>query len=367
MIISTKLNRKDSEIETEVCNVFEIVELDKDKFRYFKTHLLEDWSFIAERSENMGTESGVRNCILVLGENCNDGILVCSEGANYARYSSIVPKARQIIEAETLSPALKDYNSMMQKKVDEIVKNALQNAQDDNYSIELRDIAPPGEPDININLLISMLCEREEIDVVDITQNEIFICPNRTYMENENPIKQPHQCEKYYDESCSDDIQILCAKHVLWLLDGTGEKADFQNTGVQNLDIIGKNLNGAILSNVVMRNCSLKDSELCFAKAEDAIFENVDFSNVTAEESEFINCRFENCDFSSAFFTHANLSRSDFNDCRFFRTSMQSCLIDGTGFTDGNGDIPRTLPNLDGSTQEVDEWESEFNAEEQTL
>ena len=361
MIINTKLNRKDSEIDTEVCNVIEVIELEKDEFRYFKNHLLEDFDFIAVRSEDMGTESGVRNCILVLGEGCNDGVIVCSEGFGYARYSNIVPKARQIIEAETLSPALKDYCKMMTDKVDKIISDALKNATDDNYSISIKSIETEYDiPAVNLHTLVNMLNERDEVDVADFDENDIFITPNRDYINTEG---QSKDYDIYYDESCNDDMQILCAKHVLWLLDGTGEKANLHNTGIHNLDIIGKNLNGAILANVVMKNCSLKESELCFAKAEDAVFENVDFSGVTAEESEFINCKFVNCDFSSAFFTHSNLSGSDFQDCRFFRTSMQSCLINGTGFNTGDGDIPATLPNLDGSTQEADEWQSEITDE----
>lgn len=362
MIINTKLNRKDSEIDTEVCNVFEVIELSKDEFRYFKTHLLEDFDFIAVRSEDMGTESGVRNCILVLGEECNDGVIVCSEGFGYARYSNILPHARQIIEAETLSPALKNYCDMMTEKVEKIVQDMLKKAMNDNYSIPIDSLESEfGYPKLDVYTLVEMLHERDEIDFIDQTSNEIFMSPNRDYIEQSQ--KPTEQFETYYDESCNDDMQILCAKHVLWLLDGSGEKANLQNTGIHNLDIIGKNLNGAILANVVMKNCSLKDSELCFAKAEDAVFENVDFSGVTAEESEFINCKFKNCDFSSAFFTHSNLSGSDFLDCRFFRTSMQSCLINGTGFNIGDGDIPATLPNLDGSTQEADEWQSEITDE----
>lgn len=364
MIINTNLNRKDAEISSEACNVIEVIELEKDEFRYFKTHLLEDFDFIAVRSDDMSSHDGIRDCILILGEENDDGVIVCSEGFGYARYTSIVPHARQIVEAESMSPALKEYCKTMTEKVEQIIQNALKNTENENFSIPIKSLETELDvPSINLHTLINMLEERDEIDVADYDEHSVFMTVNRDYTEAQESKATPSDCETYYDESCNDDMQILCAKHVLWLLDGSGEKANLQNTGILNLDIIGKNLNGAILANVMMKNCSLKDSEMCFARAENAVFENVDFSGVSAEESEFVNCTFENCDFSSAIFTHSNLSGSTFHDCRFFRTSMQSCLINKTGFHAGDGDIPATLPNLDDSTQEIDEWQSELSEE----
>ena len=357
MIINAKLNRKDSQIETEACNVNEVIELSKDEFRYFKNHLLEDFDFIAVRSEDMGSHDGIRECILVIGEECNDGVLVCSEGFGHARYSSLIPNARQIIEAETLSPSLKNYCEIMTQKVDEIIKDALSKAEDDNYSISIESLETEfGYPELDVYTLVQMLNERDEIDVADHDENCVFMTPNRDYAEKQNTAKE---YDTYYDESYNDEIEIICAKHVLWIYDGDGERADFTNTGITNLDLISKNLNGAILANVIMQNCSLKGAELCSAIAENAIFKNVDFTEVTAEESQFKNCVFENCKFHKAIFTHSDLSKSTFQDCSFFRTSMESCLINGTGFLDGDGDIPRSLPNLDGSTQEIDEWNNE--------
>ena len=355
MIINAKLNRKEPNVETEACEVMEVIELSKDEFRYFKNHLLEDTDFIAVRSDEMYSHDGIRNCILVIGEECNDGVLVCSEGYGYARYSVSIPNARQIIEAESLSPTLKKYCDMMTEKVDKIVRDALANAgEDGNYSIPIKSLETELDvPQINLHTLINMLEERDEIDVADFDENCVFMAPNRDYLEKQ---ESAEQYQNYFDESYNDEVEIICARHVLWIYDDDGERADFTDTGMTNLDLMNKNLNGAVLANVVMKNCSLKGAELCSAYAEDAFFENVDFSEVTAEESQFKNCIFENCKFNKAMFTHSDLSQSTFHDCTFFRTSMQSCFIKGTGFTVGDGDIPMPLPDLSGSTQELDEW-----------
>lgn len=50
----------------------------------------------------MYCKDGVNHCLLVFGENHSDGILVRSEGSNYARYSAHIPNARQLWEMNNL-------------------------------------------------------------------------------------------------------------------------------------------------------------------------------------------------------------------------------------------------------------------------
>ena len=68
--------------------------------------------FLADFADHMGVDTdGLHHCLLVLGEDRDDGILIRYEGADYARYSSYISNARQIVvmkmnytpQAETLS------------------------------------------------------------------------------------------------------------------------------------------------------------------------------------------------------------------------------------------------------------------------
>ena len=77
------------------CVVEKTVELPEAEYRDFKSHLLRDASFVAENRDWMRVdENGIAHCLLVLGEGNAEGVLVNSEGYDYARYASLVPGAR---------------------------------------------------------------------------------------------------------------------------------------------------------------------------------------------------------------------------------------------------------------------------------
>lgn len=77
------------------CVVEKTVELQEAEYRDFKNHLLRDMPFIAENRDWMRVdENGIAHCLLVLGEGSLEGVLVNSEGYDYARYASLVPGAR---------------------------------------------------------------------------------------------------------------------------------------------------------------------------------------------------------------------------------------------------------------------------------
>lgn len=71
--------------------VAKIIELTQEQYRHFSTHLLEDMPFIAANKGLMYEAEGVYHCLLVCARNRRDGILVESEGFNYARYAAYVP------------------------------------------------------------------------------------------------------------------------------------------------------------------------------------------------------------------------------------------------------------------------------------
>ena len=92
---SAQLMRKEPELRVDRCKVEAVVELDRNRFADFRTHLFENQEFIKEHRDLMYQDrDGVSHCLLVLGEGEEDGILVESEGSLYARYSALLPNAR---------------------------------------------------------------------------------------------------------------------------------------------------------------------------------------------------------------------------------------------------------------------------------
>lgn len=70
----------------------EVVELEPEIFEDFAYGLLDDQDFIKNRTELMYRDgNGVWHCILVRAKGRKDGILVESEGYEYARYAAYYP------------------------------------------------------------------------------------------------------------------------------------------------------------------------------------------------------------------------------------------------------------------------------------
>ena len=75
--------------------------IDSTQWEYFSKHLLDDYDFISkyEGSLHVG-QDGVTNALLVLNAKTDEGILVNSEGASYARYSAYLPLAKPYLDYE---------------------------------------------------------------------------------------------------------------------------------------------------------------------------------------------------------------------------------------------------------------------------
>ena len=284
MFINAKLNRKDSEVEFKRCSVDEIIELEEEEFSYFCKHLLDDYSFIADRKDMMGVdEDGIPHCLLVLGKSSDDGVLVESEGSDYARYSCFIPNARDIVE---------------------------------NQCIAYFSTAPIDLPE------------------------EVFL-----------------------DESDNTDIEVMCAKHVLWLYDeADGEQMKLDGYRIDNNDFVGKNLCSIDFGNGKFNNCSFEDASLCFSSARSAVFNNCNFTGATIEESEFYNCRFVNCKLNSALFTHSDLSNCEFKGCDFYKASFRYALLEDMLVLSQDGSVEEErLPNSRGAYFDREEWENELD------
>lgn len=115
MELNAIFHRKQPEFEPQRCIVTKIIELDDIDFREFRSNMMQDWDFIDENVPLMGfDENEIRHCMLVLGEDFDDGVLVDSQGATYARYASFVPGARELLLMAQQMAELKFANQIAQ-------------------------------------------------------------------------------------------------------------------------------------------------------------------------------------------------------------------------------------------------------------
>ena len=100
MNFKARFERKANAPQVTDADIVGVVTLNQEQFAWFSERLLDDYDFIADYAKETYDDGERKHCLLVLGEGEDDGILVCSEGSFYARYSAYLPKARQILRDE---------------------------------------------------------------------------------------------------------------------------------------------------------------------------------------------------------------------------------------------------------------------------
>ena len=92
--------QKKVDFEAEQCVIEKIIELDNKTFSEFSKYMVGDFDFIQENSAIGGkNENGAFRTFLVISKDGNDGILVDTQGYEYAKYTAFMPNARQFIDA----------------------------------------------------------------------------------------------------------------------------------------------------------------------------------------------------------------------------------------------------------------------------
>lgn len=171
------------------CVIEKIVELPEAEYKYFKSAPLRDMPFIAENTDLMyRDENGVFHCLLVLGEGTSDGILIESEGYNYARYSSFMPGAREFVTAR------------LNQLADQIIRESTQNTSNGTWSVYFDEIQERYHVPVSLNngvcsmlqKILEVRPELAELELMEDGYNMVFYldyCPNLD--KNEIPEPEP--------------------------------------------------------------------------------------------------------------------------------------------------------------------------------
>lgn len=89
--------RKEVCFEPSECEIEKVIHLSDSDFARFQQTLLDNYDFLHDNADLMRVENGVTHCLLVVGETLDDGILVNSEGSDYARYAAYFPNAKSFL------------------------------------------------------------------------------------------------------------------------------------------------------------------------------------------------------------------------------------------------------------------------------
>lgn len=120
MKIRANMHFKDAYTCDEEYIIERAVKISSAEFDYICKHLLEDNSYIADNLDAMYYYGNKLHCLLLINDTTGDGILVNSEGSNYARYHSYIPNARQIVILNKY-PVLNNFIERMSDVADDIL------------------------------------------------------------------------------------------------------------------------------------------------------------------------------------------------------------------------------------------------------
>lgn len=178
--------RKTNEFPASDCVIEKLVELPKEEYLSFRNHLIQDVGFIADSKDSMYVDkNGVQHCLLVLGQNGPEGVLVQSEGYDYARYASLLPGARDFVTAR------------LSELADHIIKESTQNTGNGSWAVYFNELKE--QYGINLDsangigsILLGLLEARPELSEIELMEDGFDMSFYLDYCQNldEGSVKQ---------------------------------------------------------------------------------------------------------------------------------------------------------------------------------
>ena len=350
MILETSLQRKPSPMEIQRCLVVGTEYVSDGMFRSLKEGTISDCAFLEKWAGKLhGRPDGLVNCLLVLTDKADDGILIDSEGYNYPRYAAFISGAK-LLNAMDWHPSMYEFIHGMTQLVEQYAKLAVDCQCDGVYSLHYKDLQAAAKLNyFNEDFFMEMLSNRPEIELIETDYESYFITIA--------PEFKTEIDESSYKVLSQEDVDIICAKHFLFDHDSGGEEADFSGCLLKDLDLHAKQLNGASLKGARLVNCNLEDCGFCFSDMTGAQFFQCRCGGLTAEEALLSDAQFISSDFHGAYFTHSDCSKMKIRDCNLSEASFQNCCVDGTDFGEAELDEQQKR----GCMEDRDDWEQTDN------
>ena len=173
-------------------------------FSELKDHPLRDDPYIAENRNLMYIDSNdTAHSLLMVDYDSGDGILVESEGSNYARKSQFIPNARALVEDSELTASERKLHNSLKKMVDHIAE--LAHCVENSFVFD--ELLEKSDLDLKSLLrdsVVTMLQEREDIQMAESHTIDVDFQPDITVEAKptqELTLYCPLHIVKEYDES----------------------------------------------------------------------------------------------------------------------------------------------------------------------
>ena len=321
MFLNVNLIRKANDYALSRCEVAEIVELSHEQFNNLKYYPLQDHSFINENKDKLEYKSpSTIQCIMFLDGDGDDGILVDPQGYDYARYSAYISNARQLCRLGQY-PSLDDSNRDMESLVEHFVRETLESQSEGEFTLSLSDVSDYYQSEhhgfLDHELFQNMMLDRPEFDCIEENCGDLFIHVKSQYQHNQ------------MRELSQQEVDVICAKHILWLNDAGGERANLQNCYLKNLNLYGKDLTSSYCEGALFENCDLHSTDFSNSEMESARFVNCYMRDIVADNANFVQADFICCDMSNSIICASILTSATMQKCRVDNLQIINCQLDG--------------------------------------
>ena len=195
---------------------------------------------------------------------------------------------------------------------------------------------------IDEELLLDMILDHPEIEEIESDFEGYDFTIAEGYRPKEQPLRE-------LDE---DEVEVMCAKHVLWHNGEGGEQADFSNCLIRDADLRHKNLMNANFDGARFIGVKFKDASLCFSSFDGASFYDCDLEKATAEECSFKGAKFVRTDLIWTAFGHSNMAGAQFIDCGTQNAILQNCCIENADF----GNASQGSMHMENASDNEQEW-----------
>lgn len=118
LILNANMICKADRFDTKKCAVEKVIEVSDSEFKKFIETPMERNYYLPQYKEIMGFYDDVYHGVLFVNKESGDGLLVNSEGADYARYSQFIPNARTLVKANEQTAAMSELEKYISEKTD---------------------------------------------------------------------------------------------------------------------------------------------------------------------------------------------------------------------------------------------------------
>ena len=161
------------------------IHLPAEEYEQFLEHPMDKYVFLRENVDRMSVDhQGIYHCLLVTGEGHIGGVLVQSEGVDYARYASYVPEA-----AALQYGSLSALAAQLASVVDYIIQDGTSQTREGKWSLSFIELEEKNGLHVKDRpflqeLLDCMLSERPEVAEVQIEDDRFDVCYHLDFCAN---------------------------------------------------------------------------------------------------------------------------------------------------------------------------------------